>query len=244
MSHLVDNKIQEVLLEGTKDAAELKDMVWSNIEEKLNLNIKKKKKSKLLTFSKYGSIAAAIAVVIGVNTEYGEAAVSKIREIFLPNKVITEKIEGTDKNTTVNLKESSMNYIIYVDEKHYSMLKEYGKDKIVAKVKAANAPEVFMTIEEVKDKTPQVIASEIEKELNTTYPNVKIKGIVSDPIKGLFIHAYSGTKWNSAVINYYLVDNTKGGTFVIKQQLFLEAEEGHGARLDNMLKEFKIVSNK
>lgn len=245
MSHLVDKKIEEALLHGTEDAAELKDMVWGNVEKELNSKIeKKKKKSKLLTFTKYGSIAAAIVIVIGLNTEYGEAAVGKIKEFFAPNKVVNQKIEGTDNQTELNLKESIMNYVIYVDDKAYSMLQENGKDKIVAKVKASNAPEVFMEIEQIKGEKPEIVASKIEKELKTIYKTVENKGTVNTPTKGILIYANSGTKWNSTVVKYYLIDNTKGGTFVIKQQLFLEAEEGHGTRLDNMLKEFKIVSEK
>jgi len=65
---------------------------------------------------------------------------------------------------------------------------------------------------------------------------------VKEPINSIFIYAGGATKWNDPVSKYYFVDNTKGGTFVIKQQLFLEAAEGHGVRFDNMVKEFKIVN--
>jgi len=116
-----------------------------------------------------------------------------------------------------------------------------GRDKITAKTKSQIAPEVFMEIQQVKDKKPETIATELQKELSEGYIKVENKGTVNVPIKALLIYANNGSKWNSTIIKYYLVDDAKGGTFIIKQQLFLEAEEGHGVRLDNMLKEFKII---
>jgi RNA polymerase sigma factor (sigma-70 family) len=43
------------------------------------------------------------------------------------------------------------------------------------------------------------------------------------------------------VVKYYLIDNGQGGTFVIEQHYFVEASEGHGARFDNMLKQFQVT---
>lgn len=247
MDHRDEKKIRDAILEGTEEVAELKDMVWSNIQKELNFDLRKKtpmrrRKKKISNFIKYGSIAAAVVIVMGINTQYGQAAVSKIKDLFVPNKVVKQQLEGMEEENNVALKEGSMKYIIYIDEERYTMEHLDGKDKITAKAKAQNAPEVFMEVQQIKDKNPQVIASELEKELKTKYVKVENRGTVNGPVKGTFIYANSGSQWNSAILRYYLVDNTKGGTFVIKQQFFLEAEEGHGARLDNMLKEFKIIS--
>lgn len=248
MDHKEDKKIRDALLEGTEEVTELKDMIWDNIQKELNLDIKRKrnvksKKGRISNFIKYGSVAAVMAIVLGINTQYGQAAVGRIRELFVPNKVVKQQLEGSEEQSNVALKEGSMKYIIYIDEERYTMEHLEGKDKITAKAKAENAPEVFMEIEQVKDKKPEDIAAELEKELKAKYPRVENRGNVNEPIKATFVYANSGgSKWNTAIVRYYLVDNTKGGTFVIKQQFFLEAEEGHGARLDNMLKDFQIVN--
>ncbi|GAA0721629.1 hypothetical protein GCM10008905_12240 [Clostridium malenominatum] len=238
MNQREDKKIKDTILEGTEEVTELKNMVWNNIEKELNLN----KKKKVSSLGKYGGIAAAIAVVIGLNTGYGQAAVDKIKELFAPNKVINQQMEGMNEKSNVSLKEGSMKYIIYIDEERYTMEKLEGKDKITAKAKGDNIPEVFMEIEQVKGKKPETIASELENQLKVNYEKVENRGQVNEPIKATLIYANNGSKWNSTVIKYYLVDNTKEGTFIIKQQLFIEAEEGHGVRLNNMLKEFKIIN--
>lgn len=96
-----DKKIKDALLEGTNEAAELKDMVWNNIKKELNLDERekrtmknKKKKNNVWISAKYGSIAAAVFIVILSNTQYGHAAVDKIKQIFAPNKVTKQSIEG------------------------------------------------------------------------------------------------------------------------------------------------------
>lgn len=247
MDYKDDKKISDALLMGTKEVTELKDMVWSNIEKELNLDtaIKKQvkpKKNRMLTLAKYGGIAAIVTIVLGLNTQYGEATVAKIKELFAPNKVVKQQLEGTEEQGNMALREGSMKYIIYIDEERYTLEHLEGKDKITAKSMPENAPEVFMEISQVPDKKPEAVAMEINKELVPQYTKVENRGAVDEPIKANLVYANNGTQWNSAIIKYYLVDNTKGGTFIIKQQFFLEAEEGHGARMSNMLKEFKIVS--
>ncbi|MPN40220.1 hypothetical protein SDC9_187756 [bioreactor metagenome] len=186
-------------------------------------------------------VAAALAVVIFSNTEYGHATANKIREIFVTNKTITQSLEGMDEESDVSLKEGSSKYIIYIDEERYTMVSENGKDKIYSKIKSENLPEVYMEIDQVKGKSPKIVASEIERTLKDKYPSVENNGEVTDPIEGILISAYSGSNWNDTVIKYYFVDNKEGGTFIIKEQYFLEAAEGHGARFYNMIKQFKIV---
>lgn len=243
-----DKKIKDALLEGTEEASELKDMVWKNIQKELNLDGGKKmtrrsaKKRGISRLVKYGSVAAVLAIVIFTSTEYGHAAVDKIKQMFVPNKVVKQQIEGTDEKNNVTLKESTMKYIIYIDEERYTMQKVDGKDKITPKIKAENYPEVFMEIEQVKDKSPEAAASQIEKELKGKFKTVENMGQVKEPISAKLIKARTGVKAKDTVVNYYFVDNTKGGTFIIKQQYFMEASEGHGARFYAMLKEFKIVS--
>lgn len=246
MKNMEDKKINETLIKGTNEAEDLKKLVWEKIQNNLDLQENNKKTIKtnrntLSRFMKYGSIAAAVSIILLVNTQYGQAAVGKIKEIFVPNKVVKQQIEGMDENSNVLLKEGTMKYIIYVDEERYIMEKMDNKDKITPKIKAQNAPEVFMEIEQIKDKKPEALAAEYEKNLKTKYKRVDNKGIVKEPINSISLYAISGSKWNDTVIKYYFIDNKSGGTFIVKQQYFFEASEGHGVRFDNMLKEFKII---
>jgi hypothetical protein len=248
MKHQEDSQIRGALLEGTDEAAKLKDMVWENIQKEISLSGRKKrnmktKKKRVSAILKYGSIAAAMALVITANTQYGHAAVDRVRALFAPEKNVTQSIEGIGEDTQLTLKEGSMNYIIYIDEANYSIKTIDGKDRIIPTAKMENYPEVFMQIDQVEGKAPEVLSSELKSELQGKYATVEDRGAVEVPVKSTVLYARSGLKWNDTVTKYYLLDDTKGGTFVVQQKYFVEAEEGHGARFDNMLKEFKVVED-
>ncbi|WP_163195792.1 hypothetical protein [Clostridium thermarum] len=245
MAEINEKKLQEALIKKTDEAVKLKEMVWSNIEKKLNseevktVTTKRKKKGIL----KYAGIAAAFAaIVLAANPQYVDAAVDKIKELFVPQKTIEQSLEGDTEETKVDLEVSPQKYIIYIDKERYELKNIDGKDIIKPINMPESYPEVSMTIEQVTDKAPGEVLADIEAELKSKYSDVRQAEEVTEPVKGLNIRALGGNQWDSPVVNYYLVDNTNGGSFIIKEQYFLEASEGHGARFYHMLKEFKIVN--
>lgn len=244
---MVDEKIKKALIDGTDSALGLKEDVWNNIQNNLDKHnmkgeialAKKKRKSLFVTIA---STAAVIAIVFAVSTEPGRAAAQKIKDLFLPEKDIVQELEGQEEDTHVNLNESEMGYIIYVDESRYKMEKLDGRDRIAFKEELDdNIPDVYMDIEQVRDSTPEELATQIEEELKADFEVVRNEGMVDEPLRAIRLYARDGDEWNSKVVKYYLVNNGKGGTFVIKEHFFYEASEGHGVRFDNMLKDFKII---
>lgn len=244
----LDSKITECLIKETDEAVKLKKDIWTEIQNNIqnekqrgiiNMFNEKKKKS---IFTTIVSTAAALAIFFFVGTETGRAAAAKVKEFFAPEKEIVQELEGQNENTDVTLEESEIGYIIYIDESRYQKESVDGKDRIVFKEKLdSNIPAVYMEIEQIKDKSPEDLATQIEGELKSNFTTVRNEGQVTEPLKAINLYARNGDEWNSKVVEYYLVDNGKGGAFVIKQQFFYEASEGHGVRFDNMLKEFKII---
>lgn len=240
MGDINEKMLEEALIKGTNEAIDLKETVWTNIEKELAFKKGKSSRKKVGIF-KYVGIAAAFALVIlATNTSYVNAAVDKIKDIFAPTKIIEQSLEGDLEETQVELESSSQKYIIYVDKSIYEVIKEKDKDIIRPKESLESLPEISMTIEQLAKK-PEEAVKDIEKELNDKFPNVTNLGEITTPINGLALHALEGNKATSTVVDYYIVDNEKGGSFIIKKHYFLEASEGHGVRFDNMLKEFKIV---
>jgi hypothetical protein len=241
MDKINEKLLKEALVKGTDEATALKERVWTNIEKELDFKEDKNLKKKRPIF-KYAGVAAALAIVVfATNTSYVNAAVDKIKGMFAPTKTIEQSLEGNIEKTEMDLEVSSQKYVIYVDKSIYELIKEEGKDIIKPKGILENLPEVSMTIEQVAKK-PSEAAIDIEKELQNKFPVVKNLGEVSRPLKALALHGIEGHKGDSTVVDYYIVDNEKGGSFIIKKQYFLEAAEGHGVRFDNMLKEFKIIN--
>lgn len=100
-------------------------------------------------------------------------------------------------------------------------------------------PDCKMEIKQIAGITPGKAAEEELKKLKKIYSNVS-KIEEAKVIKGLTIHAASGAKWDSPIMDRYIVDNQKGGVFMITIQTYLEASEGHGARLHKALSTFKV----
>lgn len=241
-----DNKISEVLHERTHKAASLKDSTFIKIKNKIN-KIEKgenkvimKRKSRLPKIASITFIVSIILITLISTTEQGQAAIGKIKEFFSPQKTVEQQLEGNEEETEMILQEN-MDYIIYIDESLYKMESQENIDTIVPINSVDTVPEVSMSVEQIKDTTPEQLEITLINDLTSQFNIVENKGKVDSPVPAILLYAREGDDWNSVIVKYYLIDNTKGGTFLITQKYFLEASEGHGVRLDNMLKEFKII---
>jgi hypothetical protein len=247
----LDQELKQSLQNNTDEAVSLKDQTWENIEKELftieskgeGQSVKKNTKRLITIIS---SVAAAAMVILVLNTQPGHALIQNIKEIFLPEKVVEQSIEGQTEKRNVSLEESkTADYVIYVDKEYYKMISENGVDKIVTKTPLPEQyPDVYMKIEQFEDKSSEELATELKANLEKGY-QLRASQEVSEPVEGKEIRAIGGTGGQSGsdpVVKYYVINNELGGSFVIEQRYFLEAAEGHGARFDQMLQEFYIVT--
>lgn len=163
------------------------------------------------------------------------------KDVKMPKEMIIEQeLEGQVEETTVNLITKD-NYSLYIDQERYLMQEIDGKDLLIPIMLLDNEePDTFMQIQEFGDVLPNEKAQEIKYELKEDYQIVgEIEDII-DPIEAVKLTARTGDKWDDIVVKYFVIDNSEGGCFVIKQQLYVEALEGHSVRFDNMLRYFKI----
>ena len=181
--------------------------------------------------------------VLSTFTQPGQAALEKLKKYFEPEKIIGYEVEGEKENIDSRLQQGALGYVMYYDQERYKVVEDGQMDRYVMKETTEEIPEVYLEVSQDLDNTPGELAAKLEAELKADFSKVDAPKEVADPFEALYIHAIDGgTKWDDSVVNYYLVDNTKGGSFVIKTKYFLEAAEGHSARFHSMLKEFTIVT--
>ena len=147
--------------------------------------------------------------------------------------------------------QKSVSYVMYVDEERYSVQKGEDEDIIFPKDYPEDYPPVDMRISQVQDKTVELMSADLFSQLNETYDNVYNAEPVSFAhVSGQMLMAFNGDingdkdtmpQWDDEVTKVYILDNTQGGVFVIWVRYFVEAEEGHGARLEQMLAQFEII---
>ncbi|WZL73047.1 hypothetical protein QBE52_18690 [Clostridiaceae bacterium 35-E11] len=239
----LDDRIKNALEDGIKITTEDKQEIWNNIEGEL---FEKKKKGDLQVKSRYtrfiAAAAAVVVLIIGTQTEIGHGIIDQIKELFMPQKQITQDIEGDKEKTNINLQyPREADYVIYVDEERYRFVEGQESDKIVMKNPNKNLPEVSMKIKQVVDQKPEDLIKDLEESIKKEYATVQELQKVNDPITAWKISGLDGQKWDSPIIKVYVVSNGNEGSFIITQQYFLEAEEGHGVRFDEMIKEFHLI---
>ncbi|HHY83672.1 MAG TPA: hypothetical protein GX505_13495 [Clostridiales bacterium] len=245
-SQQFEKMVTEALHKGTHKAAEeMQEKNWKCILKKIEETEKERKAAKGLFRNRIVGISAAAAVLVlalGSFTQPGQAALDKIRKYFAPEKIVEFEVEGDKENIHSRLQQGEIGYVIYYDEERYKIVEDGKVDRLVMKESVEGLPEVYMEISQDTDNSPEDLAEKLEAELRGEFSRVDEAIEVTDPLKAIYIHAIDGgTRGDDPIVNYYLIDNTQGGTFIIKQKYFLEAAEGHGSRFYQMLKEFTII---
>jgi hypothetical protein len=192
------------------------------------------------------SAAAAVAVFAAVfaATPAGSALADRIIRFFAPEKQVEVNIEGDKEDQNARLETNAtdeMGYVIYIDAERYTFESKAGMDVVGAKDFPTGYPPVRMEISQRAEQSAQSAYDALVKQAQADYDRAEGMGGVDAPVKGLWIHAIDDGGGEAAVENIYIVDNTRGGCFVIRAKLFLEAEEGHGARFYAMLETFEVV---
>jgi hypothetical protein len=240
-----EKKITEALHRGTDEASAMQEKNWKLIKEKIH-----GKEGYGLTKSTFqwkralgiGAVAVAMVFVLSMFSQPGQAALERIRKYFEPEKIVGYEVEGEEEDIDSRLQQGAMGYVMYYDQERYKVVEDGQIDRIVMREAAEDVPEVYLEVSQDLERAPEELAAELEAALKAGFSKVDSPKEVADPLQAIYIHAIDGgAKWDDPVVNYYLIDNTKGGSFVIKTKYFLEAAEGHGARFHAMLKEFTIV---
>lgn len=207
-----------------------------------------------------GLAAAFAAVAVYLSMPAGTVFMEDLQNWFAPEKKVEVNIEGEKEQTQQILhkggnpsgstepdsgetKPESSRYVIYYDQERYKLVQQEGKDVITTKEPLPDRyPEVSFTIEQDPDTKPADLIADLEKEIKGKYAKTDAVEQVTQPVAGYRLHALNGQEWDSEVTTVYVVDNGKQGSFVLTMKYFLEAAEGHGARFEQMLKEFKVLS--
>lgn len=236
----------EMAVEKKRIKNELEQILFKQGVSRMETKQKKGKKTWKKTVALLTSVAAILIIGLALQTNAGYAFVDKIKAFFEPEKEITQSLEGQEEKTQVELNESKKaEYVIYVDTERYRFIEGQLEepDKIVTKEPLEERyPEVSMEIKQELSLTKEEAISQIINELGANGFEVVINEKVTSPQIGQMIYAVAdlNRKWDTPVQKYYVIDVGEKGVFIFKEKFFVEAEEGHGARFDAMIKEFYL----
>lgn len=239
----VKNELRERI---AQESHGLKDEIWTGLEKELfkeEKGVVRKMKKKKHILPLIVAIAAGLLIVLGIQTNTGNAWIKSIKDMFVPEKEMIQDIEGQEEQTEVHLHEgTNSEYILYVDETRYKMVQGEEAD-IVTTIEPLpeKYPEVSMEIKQVADEKPEDLVKKVEAELKNDFPELREIESVTEPVEGFLLHGAAGNQSDSKIVHAYVISNGKDGSFIITGNYFLEAAEGHGARFHHMLESFEIV---
>ncbi|ARJ37795.1 hypothetical protein SporoP8_02185 [Sporosarcina ureae] len=154
-----------------------------------------------------------------------------------PTMDVVLSVEGEDSTITMDLVEgSNAVYSLYIDPAYYTFENGEKEDKLSPIVAIpTDYPEVNMTFLYVEDQTPESVKEDMKQE----YSMPLEEKTISTPVNALSLHGTAGKEPDSEVVTIYMME-VDGGTLLIKENYFLEAQEGHGARFEQMLETLEV----
>ncbi|WP_246469246.1 hypothetical protein [Cohnella nanjingensis] len=250
----MERNLKDRLFEKSHYGDETKEEIWSRLEAQLDrepvvpaIPSRKvaKRSKKTMRKMQITTVVAAVLLAIGVFLAMpaGTAFMKDAKSWFAPEKKVEIQIEGEKEQTDQKLhKNEESRYVIYYDKERYKLVQQEGKDVITTKEPLPEKyPEVSLTIEQYKDLKPEELIKRLSEALAGKYSDVREVEKVSEPLEGYRVRALNGTKWDSEVVVIYVADNRKQGSFALTEKYFMEASEGHSARFEQMLKQFKVL---
>jgi hypothetical protein len=154
---------------------------------------------------------------------------------------LTFEIEGNPEVVPVREYKSSLGYSILIDEERFTY--EAGKDHdLYSTVNPDKSiyPDIYIKLAKAnKADNPEYIEAAKQQ---LSEENIEI-GVLSDIKLGDYdvigFKSNYGTDYNSAIKNIYIIES-EDAFYNIETQIFLEAEEGYGARIKALLDTIKI----
>lgn len=150
---------------------------------------------------------------------------------------IVQSVEGEESTVTMNLVEGNdALYSLYIDPERYIFTTAEKEDKLTPIDELPEGyPEVNLTFLYVNNQTPESVMEDMKQE----YLMPLEENTVAAPMNALTLHGTNGEQPDSEVVTIYMIEALEG-TLLITEKYFLEAQEGHGARFEQMLETIEI----
>lgn len=139
--------------------------------------------------------------------------------------------------------QEAADFLIYVNEEQFGICEADGLYSIRStSPPPEDFPECGLDIAHLAGVSPDEARLSAEEALESRYGEVSREEESAALPQCPYLRASAGTDWDSEQAELWFVSDGQGGTFVLISRYFLEAEEGLGMRLRDMVSSFRVVS--
>lgn len=132
-------------------------------------------------------------------------------------------------------------FLLYINPEQYAGGEQDGVYVIRPVTPAQGLPvPCTLTITHRGGLSPQEAALAAAEDLRTSLAQVSEAVAVTHPA-GLRLHGDNGSAWDAEQVDLNIVDDGRGGVFLLTARYFTEAAEGHGARFSDMIQTFEVL---
>ncbi len=244
-----DKKISKIVKENYEVPDSVNQKMKDAFEKIRNQNIDskaenqdKERKYKMKKFNIFYKVAAVLGVLfLGGNAIAlafgGDNIYSMIYRMFEPSeeeKIDHVIVEGEKEEVDYLGVESSLGYTIQYDEKSFTLERIGDKDYY-----SVNIPEVSKMVYFVVYHLDTAYADLKDNNIEETTIGDR-NAFVVKLIDGKEYDVNAPYSWDSDVVDTWYIDAGEG-TYIVEIHCFMEAVEGWGTRMRQMLNSFKVV---
>jgi len=244
---MTDLELKQALLTYTQPAAESQSAVKRRVMANLPTHPR-------WAVPALAAACAALALGLFALTPPGAAAAAVLQESaaalwahLFPPKAVTVPLEGPEEilhhPQVEEPTQAHPGFTIYVDEQTYQVVEEETGDTVIRPLPdydptASGLPPCQLRITHHPDLTPADALEHLRTQLET---DVGATTSTTEPDHPQSLHASAGTAWDSVIADGWIVPDSRDGSFVLRADYFLEAAEGHGARLAAAAATFQVL---
>lgn len=174
--------------------------------------------------------------------EYVQETIAKILPLTTKHFVVEGIDEEREVSAVGDLSCDNTGYAFYIDCENYELTEENGSFYLRPSMGTDNedVPDCEVEIRHYEEP-PEQLCSAVYRKMEDNWKSIS-NAEKSDAPECYFFTAISGTEWDSPIEKHYFFEDGAAGSYHITARYFMEASEGHGARFEQMISSFTLLT--
>ena len=133
-------------------------------------------------------------------------------------------------------------FLMYIDPENFYLADDGKSFYIYQRVRTENKPACWLTLTWKPNTTVEQALQQQSTDLRTRMENITV--FETNPLlNGPMIQGSSGSAWDSAQTEVYIISGQHNGVFIFTLEYYLEDADGYAVQLRDMLQTFEVITD-